>query len=198
MKNLSLIINVVLLVLVGILFYLHFSSSKKTDSSKHQICKDSVSYHGNKIAYIELDSLQNGYEYYKILNADFERKQSASTNEITNLQKRYQSRAVQLQQKGSSMNAQEQEAAMKEINQMQQDLQVKKQELDNSLYNSNAKMKEDILTKIQNFLKEYNKDGRYAYILSYEPGFMFYRDSTLNITSDVIKGLNDLYTKENK
>ena len=96
------------------------------------------------------------------------------------------------------MNAQEQEAAMKEINQMQQDLQVKKQELDNSLYNSNAKMKEDILTKIQNFLKEYNKDGRYAYILSYEPGFMFYRDSTLNITSDVIKGLNDLYTKEKK
>ncbi len=198
MKNFSLIANIVLLALVGYLFYLHYSTSKKSDPGKHQLCKDSASYHGNKVAYIELDSLQKGYEYYKILNADFERKQSASTNEITSLQKRYQGRAVQLQQKGATMNAQEQDAAMKEINQMQQDLQVKKQELDNALYNSNSKMKEDILSKIQNFLKEYNKDGRYAYILSYEPGFMFYKDSTLNITGDVIKGLNELYAKDKK
>ena len=96
------------------------------------------------------------------------------------------------------MSPQEQEVAMKEINQMQQGLQAKKQELDNELYNSNSKMKEDILLRIQNFLKDFNKDGRYSYILSYEPGFMFYKDSTLNITSDVIKGLNQLYEKNKK
>ena len=87
---------------------------------------------------------------------------------------------------------------MKEINQMQQDLQAKKQSLDNDLFNYNSKMKEDILTRIQNYLKEYNKDGRYAYILSYEPGFMFYKDSTLNITRAVIDGLNKEYTETKK
>ena len=81
---------------------------------------------------------------------------------------------------------------------MQQDLQVKKQSLDNDLYSYNSKMKEDILTRIQNFLKDYNRDGRYDYILSYEPGFMFYKDSTLNITKDVVTGLNDLYAKNKK
>mgnify|MGYP000515864702 CR=1 FL=1 len=198
MKNFSLILNGVLLLLVGYLYYLQFSSSKKYAFINTQKCKDSSTNHGNKIAYIDLDSLQSSYEYYKILKADFEKKQAASNNEVANLQKRYQARAMQLQQKGTTMNPQEQEAAMKEINQMQQNLQAKKQALDNDLYNSNSKMKEDILSRIQNFLKEYNKDGRFDYVFSYEPGFMFYKDSALNITSDVINGLNELYAKNKK
>ncbi|MGI8584451.1 MAG: OmpH family outer membrane protein [Chitinophagaceae bacterium] len=197
MKHFSLILNMVLLLLVGYLYYLQFSSSKKHTVSLLRSPEDSCN-HGNKVAYIDLDSLQSSYEYYKILKDDFERKQAASNNEVTDLQKRYQSRAMQLQQKGATMSQQEQEAAMKEINQMQQGLQAKKQALDNDLYNSNSKMKEDILTKIQNFLKEYNNDGRYDYVFSYEPGLMFYKDSALNITSDVINGLNNLYAKNKK
>lgn len=194
MKNFSLILNLVLLLLVGYLYFDKFSS-KKSVAITHNILKDSSCNHGNKVAYIDLDSLQNSYEYYKILKSDFERKQSVSNNEVVNLQKHYQARAMQLQQKGAAMNQQEQQAAMQEINQMQQDLQTKKQALDNNLYNANSKMKEDILLKIQNFLKDYNKDGRYDYIFSYEPGFMFYKDSTLNVTADVVRGLNYQYQK---
>jgi len=198
MKNFSFILNVVLLLLVAYLYYVHFSSSKKTAVTTTQKFKDSGTSYGNKVAYIDLDSLQSSYEYYKILKADFERKQVASNNEVANLQKRYQTRAMQLQQKGATMTPQEQEAAMNEINQMQQGLQAKKQSLDNDLFNSNSKMKEDILTKIQNFLKEYNKDGRFDYVFSYEPGLMFYKDSALNITPDVINGLNELHAKSKK
>jgi len=198
MKHFSLILNVVLLLLVGYLYFDKFSSSKKTTIASTQKCKDSSTHHGNKVAYIDLDSLQSSYEYYKILKADFEKKQAASNNEVADLQRRYQSRAMQLQQKGATMTPQEQEAAMKEINQMQQDLQTKKQALDNELFNYNSKMKEDILSRIQNYLKEYNKDGKYDYILSYEPGFMFYKDTALNITRDVIQGLNNEYTNNKK
>src|SRR5438067_9801757 len=49
------------------------------------------------------------------------------------------SRAVQLQQKGATMTQQQQQAAMQEINQMQQALQAKKQQLDNQLYADNSK-----------------------------------------------------------
>jgi len=196
MKQLSLIINVVLLALVGYLYYLYFSS-KRPITFIHTN-KDSSINHGNKVAYIDIDSLQNNYEYYKKIKTELDRKQNAGTVEINNLQKKYQTRAMQLQQKGPTMNKQDQESAMKEINQMQQDLQEKKQSLDNDLFNYNSRMKEDILTRIQNYLKEYNKDGRYDYILSYEPGFMFYKDTALNITRDVIKGLNQEYTADKK
>jgi outer membrane protein len=196
MKKLSLIFNVVLLLLVGILYYLYFSS-KRPITFIHTN-KDSSINHGNKVAYIDLDSLESNYEYYIKIKTDFERKQEASNDEITNLQKRYQSRAMQLQEKGPTMTQQDQQSAMKEINDMQQSLQDKKQRLDNELFNYNSKMKEDILNRIQNFLKEYNKDGRYDYIFSYEPGFMFYKDTALNITKDVITGLNQQYAQTKK
>jgi outer membrane protein len=198
MKNVLLVINIILIALVGYLYYLQFGKS-----NNKPIQKVASSYSGNvmdksKVAYIDLDSLQSNYIYYKKIKADFERKQSEANNEITSMQKKYQTRAVQLQQKASTMNQKEQENAMQEMNKMQQDLQTKKQGIDNELYNYNSKMKEDILNRIQNFLKVYNKDGKYSYIFSYEPGFMFYKDSTLNITPDVIAGLNNLYSENKK
>ncbi len=201
MKNILLVINIVLICLVGYLYYLHFNEAKKSvvhSSGSQAINGNGTTTVGAKVAYIDLDSLQNNYTYYKKIKADFERKQSVANDEIGGMQKKYQARAMQLQKKGSTMNQQEQEAAMQEINKMQQDLQSKKQEIDNELYTYNSKMKEDILTRIQNFLKDYNKDGKYSYIFSYEPGFMFYKDSTLNITPDVVEGLNGLYSSENK
>lgn len=192
MKNILLIINIILLVLVGYLYYLQFGSHKTT------VVKDVKSVQPNnpdkdsRVAYIDLDSLQNNYYYYKKIKADFEHKQSSANNEIAAMQKKYQTRAMQLQQKAPTMSQKEQEEAMQEINKMQQDMQSRKQSIDNDLYNYNSKMKEDVLNRIQNFLKQYNSNGKYSYIFSYEPGFMFYKDSTLDITPDVIVGLNRL------
>jgi outer membrane protein len=198
MKNILLALNIILLVLVGYLYYLHFKSDKNTIVNYSKPSSLADLNEKSKVAYIDLDSLQNNYSYYKKIKADFERKQAEANDEITAMQKKYQNRAMQLQQKASTMNQKEQEEAMQEINKMQQDLAARKQSIDNDLYNYNSKMKEDILTKIQDFLKDYNKDGRYSYIFSYEPGFMFYKDSTLNITPDVIAGLNKLDSENKK
>ena len=189
MKNFLLATNITLIVLVGILFFLHF----KSDNSKRAKTGKDIENSADrpwKVAYIDLDSLQNNYKYYQKVKSDFERKQNVANDEIIALQKKYQTRAMQLQQKGPTMSPQEQENAMKEINQMQEALASKKQGIDNNLYSENTKMKDEILSRIQDFLKDYNKDGKYAYIFSYEPGLMFYKDSTLDITDDVIVGLN--------
>ncbi|GAC1380826.1 MAG: OmpH family outer membrane protein [Ginsengibacter sp.] len=196
MKNFLLVSNILLLFLVGYLYYLSFHNKSTVLSVSHS---DSLPKHlGANVAYIDLDSLQSHYDYYKIIRNNLEQKQNASSNEFSSLQKRYQARAADLQQKSATMTPQQQDQAGKEIQQMQQDLQNKKQQLDNDLYVYNTKMKEDILSKIQTYLKVYNKSGKYDYIFSYEPGFMFYKDSTLNITKDVIAGLNDQFSKEKK
>lgn len=197
MKNVLLILNILLLGLVGYLYFLHFSSDKATTSQNMPSINNSDSLQEKaKIAYIDLDSLQSHYAYYEKVKSDLDKKQSSAKERITQLQTKYQSRAAQLQQNANTMTPKEQENAMNEINKMQKDFQVKQQELDNELYNYNAKVKEDILSRIEDFLKEYNKDGRYSYIFSYEPGFMFYKDSALNITQDVIVGLNKRYKEE--
>lgn len=198
MSKFSLIFSFVLLVLVGYLYYLHFTSQKSPVIDLKPAASMQAHAGGARVAYLDLDSLQNNYAYYKKIKADFEKKQESSNSEIVNLQKKYQTRAMQLQQKGPTMNQQEQDAAMKEINQMQESLADKKQSIDNELFAYNSKMKDDILKKIQEFLKVYNKDKRFDYIFSYEPGFMFYKDTTLDITRDVVVGLNKSYTESGK
>ena len=198
MKNALLILNFLLLILVGYLYFLQFGNKKSIKTSDIKTEVTDTLHKKVNIAYIDLDSLQSNYSYYKKIKVDFEKKQSSANNEITGMQKKFQNRAMVLQQKAQTMNQQEQEKAMQEINKMQNDLQVRKQNIDNELFEYNTKMKEDILSRIQNFLKTYNKDGKYSYIFSYEPGFMFYKDSTLDITPDVIKGLNELYIEDKK
>lgn len=192
MKQALLIINIILICLVGYLYFLQFGKKDVSKSLVASTITASGKMEKAKVAYIDMDSLQGNYIYYKKLKADFEKKQATANDEIAGMQKKYQTRAMQLQQKAAGMSQQEQEAAMQEINKMQQDLQARKQTIDNDLYNYNSKMKDDILQRIESFLKVYNKDGRFSYIFSYEPGFMFYKDSTLNITPDVINGLNEI------
>jgi hypothetical protein len=52
------------ILLVGVLFYLHFSSKSK--SATPQIIKtNGKSVTVPQIAYIDIDSFQNGYDYFK-------------------------------------------------------------------------------------------------------------------------------------
>lgn len=202
MKNVLLVINIVLILLVGYLYFFIFSGKKAaatTHAEKVTVSESEPASQKSRIAYIDLDSLQAQYGYYQKIKTDFEKKQNAANNEIMSLQRKFQNRTAELQQKANTMTPEQQEKAMMEINKMQQDFQTRKETLDKNLFDYNSKMKDDILDKIETFLKTYNKDGRYSYIFSYEPGFMFYKDSTLNITKDVVEGLNADYSdKENK
>ena len=49
---------------------------------------------------------------------------------------------------------------------------------------------------LNNFLKEYNKDRRYKMILSKSGDNMLYADKSLDITDEVINGLNKRYKKK--
>ncbi len=48
---------------------------------------------------------------------------------------------------------------------------------------------------LNNFLNEYNKDGRYKMILSKSGDNILYADKALDITNDVVAGLNKRYKK---
>ena len=52
---------------------------------------------------------------------------------------------------------------------------------------------EDIQKKLKEFLAEYNKNKNFMYIFTTGSGldYIVYKDSSLNITNDVIKGMNE-------
>ncbi|HYK54874.1 MAG TPA: hypothetical protein VEV15_00215, partial [Flavisolibacter sp.] len=66
MKNGLLILNIVLLILVGVLFYLHFSSKNKpaTPAKKVDVASSNTGT-DFRIAYFELDSVSNSFAMVK-------------------------------------------------------------------------------------------------------------------------------------
>lgn len=201
MKQLSIALNVLLLILVGILFYLHFQGNSKPAmkevpaTGRNVISGNSVTP-SSKIGYFEMDSLQANYNYFKDALNHLKEKERVMNTELNSMEKEYQRKVNEWQKKGAAMSQAEADAAQRENAQLQQAYQVRKQTLEESFGKQSMDFKKDIKKKIENYLKEYNQDKNYSYILSYEPDFIFLRDTTCNITPDLVKGLNAEYKKK--
>lgn len=197
MRNISIYLSLLALIGVGVLFYLQFSSPGK--SVKQTVSKTSDTKENFSIAYFDIDSLQDKYEYFKDVSGDLKNKEASVTAQLNSLQDGYQKRVRELQEKSATMTQAEGEAAQREYAQMQQKFQQKQMALEQDLKKQQLDMMTSVRNKIENYLKDFNREKGYAFILSYEPGFMlYYRDSLYDITNEVIKGLNDEYKKEKK
>jgi outer membrane protein len=198
MKNGLLIFNVILLILVGVLFYLHFSSNgnKEKRVLSQSTLKTDPAGNDFRIAYFELDSITNSFSMVKDIKNDLNREEEKMNGEMNQWQKRYNDKLQQYQSQAQQMNQVQSENANRDMLQMQETIRNKKQELDQKYQNLYMQKMQDVKIKIENFLKEYNKSKGYSYIFAYEPGFIYYRDTMFNITADLVKGLNEQYSKK--
>src|SRR5450432_46684 len=196
MKQLSLILSIVAVGISGVLLFLHVKGS---DPAKPvTIVPPSVISSNNfKIAYFELDSLQNNYQYFKDALNVLKKKEEIMNNELAYLDKSNKKKIAEWQQKGNNMSQAEAEAANREYQQMAKDFQDRKQQLEQGINDEMNDTRKKIRDRLEAYLKEYNKDRTYSYIFSDFPEGIFYKDTVYNITNDLIKGLNDSYKKKN-
>ncbi|HLK27360.1 MAG TPA: OmpH family outer membrane protein [Puia sp.] len=195
MKNFSSIISVICLALIGVLFFLFYNHTKELKEISVKTDKQTASTF--RIAYFELDSLEAHYNYFKDAEAQVKTKETAMNNELASMEKGYQKKIAEWQQKGSTMTQAEGQQAQQEYAAMQQNFQSRKQALQEELAKSNTEVMTDIKSRIENYLKEYNKQKSFAFIFSYDPTtIIYYKDSAFNITNDVISGLNASYKKK--
>lgn len=193
MKNLSLILNAVLFILVGILFYLHFNGKKsaapvtvKTLDGKTQTVQ------GQVIAYFDIDSFQNNYTYYKQKKQEIENKQNAIESEIARDEKKIQTMIEGYQKKAETMTEEEYYIAQQKLGMEQQKAQEKVQNSTDALMKMTEKFNLELMESITVYLKEYNADNRYTYILPYTKSNpnLLYVDERYDITKDIIEGMN--------
>ena len=113
MKNASLVLNVVLLIAVAVLFYLHFSSAKKTEPVKVASSNNAgtTTPGVSKIAYFEMDSLNNSFALVKEVKAELGREEEKMNSELTRLQKTYNDKFTQYQSQAQTMSSVESEKA---------------------------------------------------------------------------------------
>jgi outer membrane protein len=193
MKNLSMVLNVVLLVAVGILYYLHFSGNKtvtaKTKSSS------AIVQMGSRppIAYVELDSLNERITFIKSKRKELENEQRAIETEWENGYKGLENQKNNFLKKGNAITQEEAQQFQGMLIEQQQQIDGKKQSLNQKLSEKSYKFLEGIQKQLKEFLEDYNKEKNYMYIFTTGTGldYMVYKDSALNITNDVIEGMNE-------
>jgi outer membrane protein len=191
---------VVLLMGVGVLFYLHFNSSntKASPQNKSEQNGPVIDMNPDKcnIGYFEMDSVEANFEMAKEWKNELEKKEDNINNQMDRLQNLYQEKFVNFQQHKSSMSNPQIEAATNELAQLEETIKNTKANLDQEYKTYYVQTQQEILSMIRTFCSEYNKDKKFAIIISDEPGIVFYKDTTFDITSDLLKGLNKMYGKK--
>ena len=195
MKNLSVILSSLALVGVLVLFGFHFSGNKGGIGASGSSSSRPVGGSGH-IAYVDVDSLEAHYEYLKTKKLDFEKRQEGMKTELQRSEQQMQADVQNVQRKAQAgtLTEAEYQAAQKRIGQMQQSLKTREEVLTQQLIKEQQEFNDDLKKRLDSFLAEYNKDKKYDYILSYThvgPSVIMFANKDLDITQDVIKGMNE-------
>jgi outer membrane protein len=131
----------------------------------------------------------------KDVKAEISKKDEDYTNSLTQLDYTYRNKIMEYQQKekAGTMVQADYEKAQVELKQLEDRLKNRKQELDQQYQDFVMRKNLGVKKKIEDFLTEYNKSKGYSYIVAYEQGLFYFKDTVYNITSEVIRGLNEEY-----
>ena len=198
MKNISTILFVLLFAMVTLLFYFQFSG-KKNAVQNNTIKEDSAKSRLN-VAYVDIDSLETNYEYYKQVQKNFEKKRDSIDKILNSDFNAIENERLQFIQRGNSITEIEAENFKAAYQQKMQNLESKKQQLSKELGDKQTLMMDDVLRKIETYLDEYNKQNNYTFIFGTAKGNMMFlhKDTAYNITREVLRGLNQSYSKSTK
>ena len=151
---------------------------------------------GMKIAYVEVDSLMTQYDFAKDYSVTLQKKSNNARNTLTQKGNALQAAVNNFQQKlnNNGFQSREQAASVQAaIERQQRDLQELQTRLETELANETAKFNEALRDSLQHFLKQYNKDKQFDLILSKAGDNILMGNARLDITADVINGLNKHY-----
>ncbi len=191
MKKLSLVLNIVLLILVGVLFYLHFSDQKKVQEPVGDTAVNTPS--SLPLAYVNIDSLEAHYSYFQAKKAELDKKQENIQKELSAKAKAIQNDIAKLQKDAPTLTQAQGEAAQKKILDKRQKLQDREQQLRQEFLQQQQEFNQSLHERLNKFLERYNTDKKYIFIFSYSSAAsdLLYKDRAYDITRDVIKGLNE-------
>ena len=196
MRNLSWILNIVLLLAVAFLYYLHFKGNGTETLALSEIPKTVTLSTAQGIVFVNSDSLLNKYEFYKNKKNEFEDIQEKIKKELKTESEHLQQDMEKYQQQGGSMTEQQRAQAEEQLTIRQQKLLQKKDMMVEKLDEEQSKSSDELYSKLHEYFSRYNKDHNYSYILGFQKGGgILFANDTLNITREIIDGLNKEYAR---
>lgn len=217
MKSFSIVLNLILVVAVGILYYLHFSShtgsaavSSPQDTDTLPNINNSNTANSVKvtskqsdaiIVYVNFDTLLAKYKYYKKVSEEIERNLTALEGNFKSRVMKYQ-KDVNEYMKNADAGILSKEQAL----QIENELTQRKTAIENEEKNLAAMQEKEtdklrvVEERIYDFFKAFTKAHNYSCVLTFTAkgqGALGVNDD-LDVTSEVIDALNAEYEQELK
>lgn len=196
MRNVSVILSSLALIGVLVLFGMQMSGNKQKDKhSKTTTTTTNAAPTTGRIAYVDIDSLEANYTYFKKKKDEFARRQTALESELQRSAQQMEQKAADLQRRYQAQTLTEAEAvsSQKQLQQMQQSFETRRQSMTAQLLKEQEASNAELQKRLDAFLEDYVKEKGYDYVLSYaKAGSILYANQSLNITQDVIDGMNEL------
>lgn len=149
-----------------------------------------------KIAFVEVDTIMSQYKYWQDVTKLMQGKQANVEKMLSSKQQALQQAAANFQQslqQNKFKSQQEAQAAQASVQKQAQDGDALQQRLANELQEEAAKYNQALADSIHHYLAVYNKDKKYSLILSKQGDNILYGDKALDITNEVVAGLNKAY-----
>ncbi|MDR2584678.1 MAG: OmpH family outer membrane protein [Prevotellaceae bacterium] len=202
-RNLLLIANIVLAVAVAALYVFYFTgicNKKPVGSVASEIALHTPS---GAIVYIQVDSLVNALDLFHDLRSEWEAKAKVIDDDLTKKGRTFErdyNDFVEKVQKGLITRAQA-ETQGAQLEARQRDLQQYSQKKQMELAEEEQVVLNNVIYEIKKYLTAYNAEHNFSLILATNgtPGIILEGDTGLDITKDIVLGLNALYaTQHNK
>ena len=183
--------NIFVFLAIAVLYILFFTSRNKQEVIQPVSIKTALS-----IAYVDSDTLWENYDFVKATKKELEDLELKLTNNYKSQALAFKAEYENYLKIGASMPLNEQKKKEAVLQQKQSSLM----ELEKSLGAQLAEVKQNKNIQLQDsifaYVKRFNKGSKYSFILekSRMSGVLYANDS-LNITKEIVKGLNEAYTK---
>ena len=199
MKKVYLVINVVLILAVGVLYFFQFKGNKNSNEIVASGSMQGLPSDG--IVYVDIDSIIFNFDMFTDLGNELVASQQKAETELNAQGNLYQKNVADYTDKANKGLITRATATQMEeaLTKQQNDLVNLSNTLQANLQEEEAVMNRQVLEYVTKYLEEFEKEYNYQYIIAKSFGsVILFSDPSLDITKPVLEGLNQKYLSEKK
>jgi outer membrane protein len=144
------------------------------------------------------DTLYSQYNFAKDVNNALQSKLKGAQADMQSKTDAFQREVAEYQKDQATMAADQRQVTEQRLQREQQQLQGYQQNESAQLQQDKATQYQKVYDKVDDFAKQFAKQNGYKLVLTYSKNgaAVVYGDPSLDVTAQMVKGLNDAYTKE--
>lgn len=173
-------------------------ASQETSASTPTATTSESAEKAEKIVYVNSDTLSEKYAYFQDIRTKLEAKIKKAQSDLQSKGQAFQREIADYQQKAATMSASDRQATEERLARKQDELGRLDQNASQSIAQDEATEYEAVYKTITDYLKKHAEDNGYKLVLTYSRGnpTVLYADGNMDITQQVITGLNEEYKKK--